>query len=140
MAEHRYLADWLFFADHGVFRTGDDEEIMNKATCLSLLSNAVLVWNTVKTFEIVSPLRTRRETVRDKDLARTSPLVEPDNSGEQNENGTAPRNGDGPDVLTANAKLRRNGETSSPRRSQSEPWIRRARFLSYQEVTAIAAC
>jgi TnpA family transposase len=32
------------FANQGIFRTGDYEEIMNKASCLSLLSNAVLVW------------------------------------------------------------------------------------------------
>lgn len=41
------LARRLFFANQGAFQTGDCEEIMNKATCLSLLSNAVLVWNTV---------------------------------------------------------------------------------------------
>jgi hypothetical protein len=32
-------------ASLGAFQTGDYEEIMNKATCLSLLSNAILVWN-----------------------------------------------------------------------------------------------
>ena len=47
------LARWLFFANQGEFRTGDYEEIMNKATCLSLLSNAVLVWNTVYMAKIV---------------------------------------------------------------------------------------
>ena len=74
--EHRhYLADWLFFADHGVFRTGDYEEIMNKATCLSLLSNAVLVWNTVKMSEIVVQLREGGEMARDEDVARISPLT-----------------------------------------------------------------
>ena len=30
------LAKWLFFANQGAFRTGDYEEIMNKASCLSL--------------------------------------------------------------------------------------------------------
>jgi TnpA family transposase len=39
------LARWLFFANRGEFRSGDYEEIMNKASCLSLLSNTVLVWN-----------------------------------------------------------------------------------------------
>jgi len=47
------LARRLFFADRGEFRTGDYEEIMNKATCLSLLSNAVVVWNTVHIAKIV---------------------------------------------------------------------------------------
>ena len=51
------LARWLFFANQGEFRTGDYEEIMNKASCLSLLSNAVLVWNTVRMGEIVARLR-----------------------------------------------------------------------------------
>jgi hypothetical protein len=34
------------------FRTGDYEEMMNKASCLSLLSNAVLVWNTMRIGEL----------------------------------------------------------------------------------------
>ena len=42
------LAKWLFFANQGAFRSGDYEEIMNKASCLSLLSNAGLIWNTVQ--------------------------------------------------------------------------------------------
>jgi hypothetical protein len=44
----------LFIA--GPDRTGDYEEIMNKASCLSLLSNAVLVWNTIKIGNIVGQL------------------------------------------------------------------------------------
>ena len=69
------LARWLFFANQGEFRTGDYEEIMNKASCLSLLSNAVLVWNTVRMGEIVARLRAAGETVPDEDLARISPLA-----------------------------------------------------------------
>ena len=40
-------------------------EIMNKATCLSLLSNAVLVWNTVYRAKIVAQLCAAGETVLD---------------------------------------------------------------------------
>ena len=69
------LARWLFFANQGEFRTGDYEEIMNKASCLSLLSNAVLVWNTVRMGEIVARLRAAGEVVSDEDLARISPLA-----------------------------------------------------------------
>ena len=69
------LARWLFFANQGEFRTGDYEEIMNKASCLSLLSNAVLVWNTVRIGEIVARLRAGGEAVSDEDLARISPLA-----------------------------------------------------------------
>jgi hypothetical protein len=47
----------------------------HKASCLSLLSNAVLVWNTVQMGEIVARLRAAGETVSDEDLARVSPLA-----------------------------------------------------------------
>jgi TnpA family transposase len=69
------LAKWLFFANHGAFRLGDYEEIMNKASCLSLLSNAVLVWNTVHIDRIVTQLRADGNIILDTDLARTSPLL-----------------------------------------------------------------
>jgi TnpA family transposase len=69
------LAKWLFFANQGAFRSGDYEEIMNKASCLSLLSNAVLIWNTVQIDRIVGQLRTAGHVVLDEDLARVSPLL-----------------------------------------------------------------
>ena len=34
----------IFFADQGEFTTGDYVEIVNKASCLSLVSNAILYW------------------------------------------------------------------------------------------------
>lgn len=74
--EHRQsLAKWLFFANQGEFREGDHEEIMNKASCLSLLGNAVLVWNTMQIQRIVEGLRAAGYTVRDEDLARVSPFL-----------------------------------------------------------------
>lgn len=48
---------------------------MNKASCLSLLSNAVLVWNTIQIQNIVKDLRASGHTVKDEDLARVSPLL-----------------------------------------------------------------
>ena len=48
---------------------------MNKASCLSLLSNAVLIWNTVHMSRITGQLRAGGQLVRDEDLARVSPLV-----------------------------------------------------------------
>jgi TnpA family transposase len=74
--EHRQsLAKWLFFANQGEFREGDYEEIMNKASCLSLISNAVLVWNTIQIQRIVEELRASGHSVKDDDLARVSPLL-----------------------------------------------------------------
>jgi hypothetical protein len=55
--------------------SGDYEQIMNRASCLSLLSNAVLVWSTMAIMKIITQLRAAGETVADEDLARTSPLM-----------------------------------------------------------------
>ncbi len=69
------VARRLFFANQGAFQTGDYEEIMNKATCLSLLSNAALVWNTVQMSRIIEQLRASGETITNEELARVSPLA-----------------------------------------------------------------
>jgi TnpA family transposase len=69
------LARHLFFANQGAFQTGDYEEIMNKATCLSLLSNAGLVWNTMHMTRIVEELRASGETMDDEELSRVSPMA-----------------------------------------------------------------
>jgi TnpA family transposase len=69
------LAKALFFANQGSFRSGDYEDVMNKASCLSLLSNAVLVWNTVHIAHIIDQLRAAGHEVKDEDLARVSPLA-----------------------------------------------------------------
>jgi TnpA family transposase len=61
--------------NQGIFHTGDYEEIMNKVSTLSLLSNAVLFWNTVQFTRILEQLRQAGETVDLSDLARISPLA-----------------------------------------------------------------
>jgi TnpA family transposase len=68
------LAKVIFFDNRGVFKTSDYEEIMNKASCLSLVSNAVLVWNTHHTQQIVDRMRREGYKVEDDMLARISPL------------------------------------------------------------------
>lgn len=70
-----FLARWLFFANRGEFRSGDYEEIMNKASCLSLLSNAVLVWNTLEMTKIINQLKSAGEEIADADLGHISPLL-----------------------------------------------------------------
>lgn len=73
--EYRHkLARRVFFADQGAFSTGDYEEIMNKASCLSLVSNAILYWNTLKISDIVAQLRSQGEVVEDADLRHISLL------------------------------------------------------------------
>src|SRR5208283_2193095 len=68
------LARWLFFAEQGEFRTSDFEMIMNKASCLSLLSNAVVLWNTLQIERIVTELRASGTPIRDEDLIHVWPL------------------------------------------------------------------
>jgi TnpA family transposase len=70
------LAARIFFANQGAFRKGDREEIMNKVTALSVLSNAVLVWNSVQFAEIVEGLEAttgRRPRRPRADLATQEP-------------------------------------------------------------------
>ena len=70
------LARRLFFANQGAFRSGDYEEIMNKVSALSVLSNAVLVWNTVRIADIVKRLEVSSgQAVTRDELARISPLL-----------------------------------------------------------------
>ena len=73
--EYRHkLPRWVFFANQGEFTTGDYEEIMNKASCLSLVSNAILYWNTSRISDIVEGLRNQGEIVDDETLAHISLL------------------------------------------------------------------
>jgi hypothetical protein len=49
--------------------------MMNKASCLSLLCNAVLVWNTVHMSRIIEQLRATGVTITDEEVALISPLA-----------------------------------------------------------------
>lgn len=69
------LAKKLFFLNRGVFKTGDLEEIMNKASCLSLLSNAILLWNTHHIQQIVSRLRENGHDIKTEHLQKVSALM-----------------------------------------------------------------
>ena len=73
--EYRHkLPRRIFFADQGEFTTGDYEEIMNKASCLSLTSNAILYWNTIKINDIIESLRAQGEVIENETLAHISLL------------------------------------------------------------------
>ena len=73
--EYRHkLPRRVFFADQGEFTTGDYAEIMNKASCLSLVSNAVLYWNTLHINNLVKDLRNRGEIIEDETLSHISLL------------------------------------------------------------------
>jgi hypothetical protein len=59
----------------GEFLRGDYAEIMNKASCLSLLSNPVTARNIVEMGRIVDRLRQQGEVIPDADLAHVWPLA-----------------------------------------------------------------
>lgn len=69
------LAKKLFFLNRGAFKTSDYEEIMNKASCLSLVSNAVLVWNAHHIQKIVDELRAEGHEIPGKHLQKISLLM-----------------------------------------------------------------
>ena len=48
------------------------QRIVNKASCLSLVSNAILYWNTIKIAETVVRLRAQGEDISDEKRYRTS--------------------------------------------------------------------
>jgi len=73
-ARHQ-LAKHLFFANQGEFRDGDYTEMMHKASCLSLLSNTVLVANTAAIDRVRRNHPTAKEILNQADLARISPLL-----------------------------------------------------------------
>ncbi len=68
------LARWLSFANRGEFRVGDYEEVMNKASCLGLLSNAAVLWNTVQIERVAGRLRAGGAEIDPADLAHVWPL------------------------------------------------------------------
>lgn len=73
--EYRHkLPRWIFFANQGEFTTGDYEEIMNKASSLSLVSNAILMWNTIKIDEIIKSLEEQNIKVSKETLSHISLL------------------------------------------------------------------
>lgn len=69
------LAKKLFFLNRGAFKTSDYEEIMNKASCLSLVSNAVLVWNTHHMQRIVDEFRAEGHDIPSEHLQKISALM-----------------------------------------------------------------
>lgn len=68
------LARYVFFADQGSFKTNDYEEMMNKASCLSFVSNAMVLWNTEQMQKVYETLDQKGFKVDQADMARVLPL------------------------------------------------------------------
>jgi TnpA family transposase len=67
------LREFLFFANRGKIRRRQEEEQVHQATCLNLLTNAVITWNTVYMAAAIDQIRREGHAVQDSDLAHLSP-------------------------------------------------------------------
>jgi TnpA family transposase len=67
------LRDFLFVADKGIMRRKQEEAQTNQAGCLNLITNAVVIWNTVYMQAVLDQLRAEHYTVQEDDLAHLSP-------------------------------------------------------------------
>ena len=67
-ADHRASRDL-----EGVLRKKQEGELMNKAACLNLVTNAVVIWNTVYMAVAIEQLRAEGRPVNEEDIARLSP-------------------------------------------------------------------
>ncbi len=66
------LREFLLFAYKGVLRKKQEGELMNQASCLNLVTNAVVTWNTVYMAAVIEQLRAEGRTVNEEDIARLS--------------------------------------------------------------------
>lgn len=69
------LARSLFFADQGMFRSGDYYQIMNRASGLSLLSKAVLVYNILRIARVMEQAEAQGQTFSPEAIAHVSPRM-----------------------------------------------------------------
>jgi TnpA family transposase len=67
------LRDFLFVADKGVIRRKQYEAQTNQAMCLNVVTNAVIIWNTVYMQAALDQLRGQGYPVHEEDLAHLSP-------------------------------------------------------------------
>jgi TnpA family transposase len=69
------LRQFLFFAHEGLVRQRQPEDQTNQASCLTLVTNAVVTWNTLYMMEDCSALRARGELIAEDDLVHLSPAL-----------------------------------------------------------------
>jgi TnpA family transposase len=68
------LHKFLLIANEGQLRRADDEEQINQVSCLALVANAVIAWNTVYIQAVLDQLRAEGHVVKDDDVAHLSPV------------------------------------------------------------------
>src|SRR5207244_8290931 len=69
------LAREVFFGQQGLFREREYESQLNRATCMSLIINAIVVWNTRYMMKALAHLRQKGYPIQEADLAHLSPVL-----------------------------------------------------------------
>ena len=67
------LRAYLMIANKGQLRRKRGDELVNQASCLNLVTNAVILWNTVYLAEAVAQLKREGYPVNESDLAHIWP-------------------------------------------------------------------
>ena len=67
------LRTHLFFANQGQLRTQQDEQLNNQVGCLNLVTNAIIVWNTVYLQHVFQQLEQEGQPVSDDDAQHIWP-------------------------------------------------------------------
>ena len=67
------LRRFLFFAYQGFIRQSQDENLANQSTCLTLVTNAVVAWNTVYMQEAIKQLKLEGREINEADFVHLSP-------------------------------------------------------------------
>ena len=67
------LRRFLFFAYQGFIQHQQDENLANQSACLTLVTNAVVAWNTVYMQEVIKKLKFEGTEVNEADFVHLSP-------------------------------------------------------------------
>ena len=67
------LRSYLMIANKGQLRRKRSDELVNQASSLNLVTNAVIVWNTVYMAEAVAQLKREEYPIQESDLAHIWP-------------------------------------------------------------------
>jgi hypothetical protein len=67
------LRRFLFVANEAQIRKRHPDDQLNQASCLNLVTNAVVVWNTVYMWEVIRQLKYEGRQIDDADIKHLSP-------------------------------------------------------------------
>jgi hypothetical protein len=63
----------IFHANRAKIRRKHEDEQMNQASCLNLITNAIIVWNTVYMTAVIEQLRNEGMEISEEDIRRLWP-------------------------------------------------------------------